>query len=58
MCSSMKQYPGVCNNVAYDGNSDEVARVDDLLDSSEKVRHLTSSERGTDCKSKVSLISI
>ena len=58
MCFSMKQYPVVCDNVAYDVNSDEeVARVEDFLDSSEEVRHLSAAlddrQPGTDCKPKV-----
>ena len=42
MCFSMKQYPGVCDDVAYNVNSDdEVARVDGFLDSKQEVRHQT-----------------
>ena len=37
MCFSMKQYPVVCDNVAYDVNSEEeVARVEYFLDSSDR----------------------
>ena len=40
MCFSMKQYPGVCDDVAYNVHSDEeVARVDGFLDSKQEVRH-------------------
>ena len=42
MCFSVEQYPVVCDDVAYDVDSNEkVARVDDLPDSSEEVRHLS-----------------
>ena len=45
---SMKQHPAVCEEVAYDiNNGEEVARLGDLLDSSEEVRHLTSIEART-----------
>ena len=38
MCFSIKPYPVVCDDVAHDITSDEeVAEVDDLLDSSEEV---------------------
>ena len=38
MCFSMKQYPVVCDDIAYDINNDkEVVREDDLLDASEGV---------------------
>ena len=40
MCFSMKQYPGVCDDVAYNVHSDEeVARVDGFLDSKQEVRY-------------------
>ena len=62
MCFSMKQYPVVCNNVAYDANSDdEVARADDVLYSSEELPHLSAAlddkQRETDCKPKALLTS-
>ena len=58
----MKRYPAVCDDVAYNVNGDEkVARVNDLLDTSEEVRHLSvaldDKQRGTDCKLKVLLTS-
>ena len=57
MYFSMKQYPAVCDDIAYDVNSDkEVARVDDLLVSSEEVcAALDDKQRGTDCKPEVLL---
>ena len=36
MCFSMRLYTVDCDDVAYD---EETARVDDLLDSNEEVRH-------------------
>ena len=42
MCFSIKPYPVVCDDVAYGVTSDEeVAKVDDLPDPSEEVRHLS-----------------
>ena len=62
LLNDQNQYPAVCDDVACDINSDkEVARVDDMLNSSEGVRHLNvaldDKQPGTDCKLKVLLTS-